>query len=308
MKLPERYSAARKALAACVKIDEVKSIRDKAAAMQVYAMQAKDGAMIAQATEIKMRATRRIGELMDEQKATGKRAKVGRQQKGQDAPLKLEDQGVDKNLAKRARTLAEMSAKEFEKKIETAITLATASTSGNSEVVKLARAERQKEKKVKLAKRQKAQAAKIKDLPDRRYSAIMVAPDWDVDAPADVRKWPIPHVAAPQSVLYLWTTPAALADALDAGASWEFEYATNIVWAERGGQHQLMLVFFHGERGELPEAVIVGSKDTAYEIIEKAHAGELMIELTRSPSKRDGWDSWGASEPEADAQEAEAAE
>jgi hypothetical protein len=200
-----------------------------------------------------------------------------------------------------------MSAKEFERKIETAITLATASTTGDREVVKLARAERQKEKKLTRTKRQNAAATKIEGLPKKKYGVLMVAPDWDVDEPAEVRKWPVVHIAAQRSVLYLWATPTALADALDAAAAWEFEYATTFVLAMGHAQHQLLLMLSRGTRGELPEAVIIGAKDTAFEIIERVHADESMIELGRSPSKRDGWDAWG--EPEVEAEpEAEAAE
>lgn len=342
MKLPERYSAARKALAACVKIDEVKSIRDKAMAMETYAFQAKDGQLIAEATEIKMRATRRIGEMMAEQKATGVRAKGGQRKRGPDTPITLADQKVDKDLAKRARTLAEMSAKEFEKRIDTAITLATASTSGNSEVVKLARAERQKEKKTKRAKRQRQLAAKIKNLPDRRYGVILADPGWrfetyseetgmdrapenhySTEETVDIRKWPVVHIAADDCALFLWATGPMIEDALDVMRAWDFTYVSQFCWDKEvagpgywnRGEHELLLV---GTRGKVPapamgdnfSSMIREKKrkhsekpEKAYKIIEAYFPDLPKIELNRRGEPRDGWDAWGN-----EAEEAQAAE
>jgi hypothetical protein len=122
------YNAARKALALAHRVDEVKSIRDKAMAMQLYAKQAKDHELIDYASDIKLRAERRLGEVMENERKAGKLAKPpagpGRGKKGikVGSPKNptLRSQGIDKNLADRARKAAGMPEEEFEAKVASA--------------------------------------------------------------------------------------------------------------------------------------------------------------------------------------------
>jgi hypothetical protein len=122
-----RYDVACRALAEAKSVDEVKGIHDVAAQMKVYARQAKNKKLEQDAVAIRMRAERRLGQLMKAQKEA-----VGLNQgavpgktglKGNpvlDPRPTLASQGIDKNLAQKARDLSNKSEPEFEEAIEEA--------------------------------------------------------------------------------------------------------------------------------------------------------------------------------------------
>lgn len=117
-----RYEAARTALAEAHRVDEVKDIRDKAEAMAAYARQAKDSELIQFATEIKVRAERRCGELLTAtEKRNGGHAMKARSNAGSElAPPTLAEMGLTHNESSRYQQLAAMPSEHFETAVATA--------------------------------------------------------------------------------------------------------------------------------------------------------------------------------------------
>lgn len=121
-----RYDAMIYAIAECHRVDEVKDLRDKAMALEMYAKQARNTDAERKACEVRLRAERRTGELLAElARATpGQAGKAGGHAKAstpndadrQPSPYSraLADTGISTQTASRYQALASVSAADFE--------------------------------------------------------------------------------------------------------------------------------------------------------------------------------------------------
>jgi hypothetical protein len=95
------YDTACKAVAAANSVDEIKDIREKAEAMRTYARQAKNKQLEIDASEIRFRAERRLGELMEAQRQivglapAGRPKEIGSEPDPIIKPLTLAEAGID---------------------------------------------------------------------------------------------------------------------------------------------------------------------------------------------------------------------
>jgi hypothetical protein len=116
-----RYDEMCRSIAAAYDVDEVKDIRDKALAIEVYAKQAKNVEAERQACEIRLRAERKVGQLLKEREKAKGAAQAGTnrgttQSHGVTAssPQTLSDLGISKPQSSRWQKLAEIPEEVFE--------------------------------------------------------------------------------------------------------------------------------------------------------------------------------------------------
>ena len=135
---------------------------------------------------------------------------------------------------------------------------------------------------------------------------------YDLMSTDRIKKMPIADLMADNSTLLLWTTNAALPDALEVMTAWGFEYKGNFVWDKyyQGlgnyfrGAHELLL---HGTRGRAPFKFHAQRSIAQFPRQDHSHKPEEMIPLIerildgpylelfarRRPNSRADWSVWG---------------
>lgn len=277
------YERAIAAIAEAVSADEVMGIRDEAERMRVYARQAKNRQMIADAMEIQLRAERALGGMLIAAKEAGQMGRGGafNAKNGdgtfQGGTFRLAEVGVDRKLSMRAQQLAGADDVSFADMLGRA---RDKIVSGGAIVVNPFKDLTTQGKKDRRAEREVELARKLQAMPDKRYGVIYADPEWrfeprsretGMDRAADnhyptseleeIKARDVAGIAADDCVLFLWATAPMLPQALEVMAAWGFEYITHMIWrklypgSQTGtgywfrGVHELLLV---GRRGDIP--------------------------------------------------------
>ena len=307
------FSAARRALALATEIDEVKDIRDKAEALRVYTKQAGEGLeMQNQCAEIKLRAERRVGEMLDEmEKNPGGRPK---ENLSHDCTglSKLSDLGITRNQSSNWQRIASIPEEIFDHHIEQ-------TKQGHKELTTIST--------LKLAKRLNKSRSDYPELPTATFDVILADPPWSYDfSPTHTRAieshYPtmsleaiksLPIPAKENAVLFLWATAPKLQEALVVLNAWGFEYKTCAIWDKvKLGmghwfriQHELILLGTKGQvKPPAPElrcrSIIQAhftrhsqKPEALYEVIEQLFPQSSYLELFARGKPREAWEVWG---------------
>jgi N6-adenosine-specific RNA methylase IME4 len=237
-----RYENARRALALAKRVDEVKSIRDKSMAMQVYAKQAKDMELIDHATDIRIRAEIRAGELLDEMaKRKERAAKTGNLKKGVSRSSTvllrgptLDDLGVSRTQSSRWQKLAKLSKKEQEEKIEAAKRKAKSALDNTA-----------KNTRVEMRAADEARVKALKPIKGK-FKTLVIDPPWDYEwlslagraSPGyatmsyeEIARVPVASWAEDDGChLYLWVTNNFMTRGVMLMEHWGFQHKTVLTW------------------------------------------------------------------------------
>ncbi len=237
-----KYDDACRAVAEARTAAEAVDLMGKADAVRTYARQAKNRGLECDAAEIRIRAERRLGELLDGEVAPGRRPNVHND--GQLEKLRLADLGVDRNLSSRAQALARLPEAEFARDLSR--WRDDIAKAGSRVTVNLLR-EREKAERRDQFRARTADGCSVADLDalvadNRKFGVILADPPWhfetysakgeDRAAPyrtdplRDIAALPVHKLAAKDCVLFLWCIAPMLREALDLVDAWTFDLKT----------------------------------------------------------------------------------
>lgn len=267
---------ASRAIASVRTIDEARELRDKAEAVKAYARKARlSREILVQASVIKARAERRLGEMIQE--APLAKGAPGNQHTGplpdESDRCTLDSLGLTKSDSSRLQKIAQLSDEKFEEHVGQAVAAEREVTTAG--LLRLAKQQIGPCPAEAVATTQPpgASVGSLRELLDRgeRFHTIYADPPWSYSHQAshvgssngysplsvdDICAEPISKLAEEAAHLHLWTTNAFLLDAIDVIEAWGFEYKSCFVWVKpQGGSgsywrasHEFLLL---GVRGGL---------------------------------------------------------
>lgn len=319
-----KWNKAKQAIIEAKTIDEIKDIRDKAQAMKAYAKQIGESLEVQNdIAEIKIRAERRAGEILQEtEKAkgsdyAGRLDLDGNRVLPSNPPPTLEEIGITKIQSSRWQATASLPEDVFEKHIVE--TKGGGKELTSSGVLKIALKEKKAQEKEEL-KENPIQ------LPANKYNVLLCDPPWEYRNTGfemsaegqystmsieELQTLKIEDLAYENSIMFMWATNPLLKEAIELLEYWGFNYKTNFVWIKTRhtagfyvyGQHELLLIGVRGSMlpmGEKYKSIIQGENikhskkpDIVYEIIETMYPQAKYLELFHRGIKRKNWEGWG---------------
>lgn len=255
------YETATRALAEIKTIDGAKDLRDKSAAAAYYARLANNRHLEVDALELRLRAERRLGEMLAATELNRGRASAGRthlrssetEPRESNPPPTLADLGIDKKLSAEAQRLARLDETDFEDRLGRFRDQAFRDGGRIS-----TRIIRDVDKKTRRAVREEVLGRQIRELPDKKFGVVLADPPWRFEprsretgldraadnhyptmTTGDIVNMNVMPLAADDCVLFLWATAPMLPQAITTMISWGFAYRSHIVWrkAEQASAH-----------------------------------------------------------------------
>lgn len=309
-----QLTEATRMLAECTTIAEAMTIFNMAEAARVYAAM-QDLGLEAEnhAVEIKLRAGRRLGEMLLEA-----HIRPGQPRKNVDGVVNipsptLRELGISERLSSLSQQQASIPRPEFERYIAETKPKQRLTQKGVLDIARRLR---------------RPVFPEPPPLPTGIYDLLYADPPWQYEhsktAARDIENhYPTLRTQeicecleglqiAENAVLYLWATNPKLTEALEVMNAWGFTYRTNMVWIKPSigmgyyarQRHELLLI---GRRGNFPapeasirpDSVIEAPRlahsakpSLVYEMIERLYPAAERVEIF-ARGQRPGWSRWG---------------
>lgn len=240
-----KLDTAKRAIIEAKSLQDVKEIRDQAESLRVYSKQAKDSLELQNyCAEIKIRAERRAGEMINEMpKKQGARGVGKKVDLHDESPLA--SAGITHVESHRWQRVASVPEEQFEAHLAEVQGAKRELTTAS--VLKIANILRPKNGAVTVEKHKGDFIGDLSALAGKTFGCLYVDPPWryanqGTRASTDnhystmtvdeICALPVKDLAAPKSHLHLWTTNAFLFECPKIFDAWGFDFKSSFVWVK----------------------------------------------------------------------------